>query len=136
MKIKADYVTNSSTTSFVVISDGEFDKKSLADLMGVAEGSPLEALVDKLYEAFQRNMQPVETLEGDEGTRDPHLTESFRGKVPDEVLKRVKSAATEGRRIWAGRLRSDWDMTELLFCCDSFEWENDRLYINGLECVW
>ena len=134
MRIKADHVTNSSTTSFVVMAIGDLNKADLADLMGVPSGSHLQPLVDGLYEALKRNMVPV--VDSNATSDGSALSEAYRDRIPDEVLAKVSAAFEHGWKVWAGRMRSDWDATELLFCCESFEWKNDRMYINGLECSW
>lgn len=136
MKLKTGFVTNSSSTSFVVIAKDSFDKETLAQLMGIARGSPFEEIAERLYQALQRNMEPVELPPGAWANDNAHLRRVFRGRVPDDVARKVQAAVEEGKRVWAGRLHTDVDMTELLFCCDSFEWEDERLYVNGLECTW
>ena len=136
MKLRADYVTNSSTTSYIVICDGDFSKKDLSRLMGVKNGSPLEALVDALYYSLHHNLRPVQSHwkinEKYGGDVKAYLREEFSQKV----LRKVEEAEKQGKKIYTGALASDESVTEVLFCCDSFEWENDKLYVNGLNCVW
>lgn len=133
MKIKLDFVTNSSTTSFVVAADGELTKERLGELMGVPVGSPLEPMVDGLFAALEREATAVPAGIPPRATA---LADVFRGEIPEHVLRKVEEARARGWAVWAGRLQSDIDWTELLFCADSFEWENEHLYINGLECAW
>jgi len=133
MKLKLDFVTNSSTTSFVMAVDGELTRVRLAELMGVPPDSPLHPLVDGLFEALKRNssrVTPDAPLDG------MPLREILRGELAKETVQKLQEAREKGWEVWAGRMHSDIDWTELFFCTDSFEWENEHLYLNGLECGW
>jgi len=135
MKIRADYVTNSSTTSYVIISDGDFSKRDMLDLMGIEKGSPLEPLAEGLYEALyddQRRSPRWKIAEYYGGNEEAYIKDQFSEKV----LLKVKEAKKQGKRVFIGSLASDNTEVESLFCCSSFEWENDKLYIYALDCVW
>jgi len=136
MKLRTDYVTNSSTTSYLIICEEDFSREDLAQLMGVMEGSPLMGLVDALYDAFHHNMEPVRLASEIDKKYDGALEAYLRGDYSERVLRKVKQADKQGKRVYVGSLASDNTMIESLFCCDSFEWENDKLYVNALECAW
>jgi hypothetical protein len=136
MKIKSGFVTNSSTTSYIIICDGDFTQKDLANLMGVQEGSEFSGLVESLYRSLHRGLSPArsaqEINEQYGGDFEVYLRECFS----EEVLRKVLNAEGKGKKIFVGSLSSEDNETESFFCCDSFEWENDKLYINALNCVW
>lgn len=136
MKIKSDFVTNSSTTSYIIICDGDFTQKNLADLMGVQKGSAFSGLVESLYQSLYNRLNPARSAREIDENYGGNFEAYLRGNFSEEVLRKVRDAERNGRSVFAGSLASDNNETESFFCCDSFEWENDKLYINALQCVW
>lgn len=136
MKIKSDFVTNSSTTSYIIICDGNFSQQELFDLMGIQKGSVFTVLAKELYQLLQRNLDPARSAWQIDKQYAGDYHAYLHGHFSEKVLKKVQEAERIGRSVFIGSFSSDQDITEALFCCDSFEWENDKLYINGLHCAW
>lgn len=136
MKIKSDFVTNSSTTSYVIICDGDFTQQELADLMGVQKGSTFSGLVESLYQSLHRSLNPARSAWQINKNYGGDFEAYLRGDFSEEVLRKVQDAERKGKSVFIGSLTSDSSDTETFFCCDSFEWENDKLYISALQCVW
>lgn len=136
MKIKTDFVTNSSSTSFLIITEGDLTKEELFELVGVTEQSPLAPIFEVLFKRFLENMVPGSEYQGRRNNRREDLVTIVRDEFSEKVASRVAEAQNSGGKVYIGKLSSEYDAIEDLFCCDSFELENKKMYLNALECTW
>jgi len=127
MKIKMDFVTNSSSTSFLLACDTDFTQEKFMQLIGIKTKSPLEPIFISLYELFKREMIPLDEDE----------IELKIAELHPNVAKKLLDAKHSGKTIYTGELSSnDGNFIESYFCMDSFEIENEHIYLNYLDCVW
>jgi len=140
MKIRSDFVTNSSSTAFVLVKKQDLTLEGIRELLGIAVDSPLDPIAQVLFERLDRYGEQI-----DEGVADlaQHQTDAKNGtrhfletNFSSEVASKVQAAKESGASVLMGQFSSDIDEIECFLCCESFELENDNYYLNAIECSW
>lgn len=132
MKIKIDFVSNSSSTSFIYISGGEFNKSSFFNAVGISQDSPLFTLFERMYDVLNDAINY-----GEKVVDESQLIQDE--KYPDftqEVIDRAKKALEEGMNVVIGGLNSDGPLEESFLCMEVVEIESDEFYINAYDNYW
>ena len=130
MKIRMGFITNSSSTNFLIISKEELTEDYLFKKLGFVQGSVLEEqgrqLCDSILDAinsglryYSYDMPTYETIK-----------EVFGDKSAMLYKKNKKYHA-----YW-GYTSSDDSPIIQFFTTDSFEIEDKDFYLNGRSCVW
>jgi len=138
MKVRAGFVSNSSSTSFLIVSKDELNREDFLDLMGISPDSPVVDLFDLFFEVVLSSIDEKVDFK----TADPSkpVTHWFGGKygrgLSQHILDKLELAKRDGLKAYFGTLSSESTMVESFFCTDSFEVENDEIYFNGLESAW
>ncbi|RRY15875.1 hypothetical protein EGJ57_23580 [Brucella anthropi] len=131
MKLKMDFVSNSSSTSFIYISDRQFTRDSFFEAIGANDEGPIgelfSSMFDELNNAISRGDR-ITSVEGANSTRDFDLT--------PEVLARIEKAITDGTPVIRGGLSSDGALAESLLCTTIFEIDTDAIFINAYPSYW
>lgn len=137
MKIRAGFVSNSSSTSFLIIAKDDLNQADFFELMGIAQDSPIADLFAQFYQDVIESAH----IKVDFKTADKHVPaeswfENRSDRLSPHMLKKIKKAKKRGLKAYFGWLDSETSMIQTFFCTDSFEVENEKIYFNGLECVW
>ena len=137
MKIRAGFVSNSSSTSFLIISKGAFTRAQLLRLMGVDAKSPMHKLFDQLYDEFTNGVDEKVDLGAVQGNAHWNRLMGPRAeRLSDRMIEKLEAYRQRGWTAYYGHLDSESSPVQTFFCMDSFEEENDEIYLNGLECAW
>ena len=60
MKYRNGFVTNSSSTSFIISIKSEFSKESFMSGIGADGESPMNVIFEDLFDAIDMNKQPIQ----------------------------------------------------------------------------
>lgn len=137
MKIRKGFVTNSSSTSFIISLKEEFSKVNFMTAIGANGNSPMNKIFEDLFQAIEDDKQNIidVTKEYQEGIKVGDFLQ--KQGFSQETANKVEQLLAEGREVYYGRLRSDGETpSERFFCCDSFVLCEDNIYFNGNIGGW
>ena len=138
MKIKTDFVTNSSSTCFVIVSKENFTLPKFIEAVGVIPESIFIDVYTRLFDIFKNDIVLArEFVENDKWHKDGQTFEEYiLSLFSDKTLTRIVEAEKEGYSVYMGRLSSESNGIESFFCTDSFIIESDNLYIDATNNGW
>ena len=138
MKFRQDFVTNSSSTSFIISLRNEWNEKSFYKSIGLLDDSAFRSLFAELYKAINFNKEEI-TAYIKKYYPEEKSVESFllSQHFSREIVETVSQLINDGRTVYYGKLSSeDGGAVEAFFCMESFLVCNDDIYFNGEISVW
>ena len=131
MKIRTGFVTNSSSTSFVIIGKDELTEAKFFELMGIEKTSPFIDVFQFLYDSLDLNNSLIEN----NAPLSDYITLVEKSFIP-KVRERIERARKEGKKIYIGELSSDNNTIESFFCTESFEVDSEDFYFSAINAAW
>lgn len=139
MKIKTDFVTNSSSTCFVVMTKGVVPLDTFIKAVGLEANSQFRDIFEELYDLCFSGLLTIEEFvandkwnQGRAMDVDQYIKEFFSA----QTLERVREARKKGFDIRMGRLASDNTTAEAYFCTSAFVIETENFIIDGTNSDW
>lgn len=130
MKIRMGFITNSSSTNFLIISKEELTEKYLFKKLGFVQGGVLEEqgrqLCSSIMDAINGGLRYYDY--------DTPTYESIKEVFGDKSAMIFERK--EGYHAYWGYTSSDDSPITQFFTTDSFEIEYKDFYHNGRACVW
>lgn len=132
MKIKMDFVSNSSSTSFVYIACEMLSRDEFLAAAGVDPESPVAPLFTTMYVELKTQIDRGTVL-----TRAEEVdTLENRQQYMPEVLDRMKQGIADGETVTVGHFSSENNLAELTLCTEIFEIKSERFFINAYDNYW
>lgn len=125
MKIRKGFVTNSSSTNFIIIADRELSYDYLYEKLTDSKESVFADEMKELSSVILHSVKEV-------GSITDEILKKYGGKL-DKIYKKMSKKRCF---VYFGSTSSESDEIESFFTCESIEFETKGFYINGLNCVW
>jgi hypothetical protein len=127
-----DFVSNSSSTSFVYIAREMLSRDDFLAASGVGPDSPVTPLFETMFAELKTQIDRGTVL-----TRVEEIdTLEHRQTYTSAVLDRMKQGIAEGATVTVGHFSSENNLAEMMLCTEIFEIESERFFINAYDNYW
>ncbi len=136
MKIKSDFVTNSSSTSFLLISKEELSEDTFLSFLGVKENSTFYTMVEDLFYNMKSGLSSIEEVYNSGRYSYSSVEEYLKNEFSDIALKKYLEALEKGYSVFVGHLSSELGALSSFMCMDSLIEESETYYLHYTNCYW
>ncbi len=138
MKIRNGFVTNSSSTSFLISLKKDWKKEYFMTWLGAVGTSIMIHIFEELFKVVDMKKKDIHTVikEWSDG-RQLTVSEFLSDRGFDsETVDVVKKLIADGRTVYYGELSDAGEASESYFCTRSFIVSEDDIYFNGSIGSW
>lgn len=138
MKMRTDFVTNSSSTNFIIISKEEVKNEHLVNLLGFKNKSPFFLHIEDLIYDIISKINPAELYFNKSYYKEKfsNLEEFIKEKFSKQTYEKFLKASQKNDHVYIGSFSSEESKFSGFFCTDSILIENDDIYFDAIECGW
>ncbi|MDR1049996.1 MAG: hypothetical protein LBP95_02745 [Deltaproteobacteria bacterium] len=137
MKIRLDFVTNSSSTSYLISLKGEFTLENFTKAAGVDKTPWLGRMFSQLFKIISgHNTEISDAVKRERKWYEDETVDSYLERAWRDREETVKALLAAGRKVYVGTFEDEGmgaGVLECLFCAESFFLENDEIFFDASE---